>query len=106
MVTCTATSLPTPLLLLRPARILQAGYSWGVLGLWAGLLGTFAATLRDRNLINRRFEMAMVGLPFATFVALIAFSVMHMDDAWALVRVTVDPVYVMQAVQMAQAAAV
>ena len=77
-----------------------------MLGQWAGVLGTFAATLRDRNLINRRLEMAMVGLPFATFVALIAFSLMHMDDAWALVRVVMDPVYVMQAVRMAQAAGV
>lgn len=77
-----------------------------MLGQWAGVLGTFAATLRDRNLINRRLEMAMVGLPFATFAALIAFSLMHMDDAWALVRVVMDPVYVMQAVRMAQAAGV
>ena len=45
----------------------------------------------------------MVGLPFATFAALIAFSLMHMDDAWALVRVVIDPVYVMQSVRMAQA---
>lgn len=80
--------------------LLQAGYAWGILGLWAGLLGTFAATLRDRGLINRPTEMAMVGLPFGLFLALVAYSIVRMDDAWDLMRSIADPVYVMQVVRM------
>lgn len=42
----------------------------------------------------------MVGLPFGLFLALVAYSIVRMDDAWDLMRSIADPVYVMQVVRM------
>lgn len=42
----------------------------------------------------------MVGLPFGLSLALVAYSIVRMDDAWDLMRSVADPLDAMQIVRM------
>ncbi len=68
-------------------------FSWTMVGLMAGAVGSFATTLRDRYLITRNQEMAVIGLPFYYFIAVVAFSLCTYEDAWELLKVGYDPVF-------------
>lgn len=90
----TAISLPHRILSHNDPPTKQANYCWALMGLWAGSIGAFAVTLRDRRLISRTAEMVMVGAPFAGFLLLIAKSCAMCADGLDMLRFTLDPLFV------------
>ncbi len=68
-------------------------FSWAMVGLTCGAMGSFATTLRDRYLITRHQEMAVISVPFYFFIGIVVFSVCTYEDAWDTLRVGFDPVF-------------
>ncbi len=77
----------------------RLAFLWTTTGLWAGALGTFAGTLRDRKLIGRPQEMAMVGLPFALYVVMSVVPCMVYQDGVDLLRSVTDPFFLAHLLQ-------
>ncbi len=78
----------------------QLIWSLVVVGVVGGAIGSFATTLRDRYLITRQQEMMMVGIPFYCFLGVTVLSLVTYEDAWDLMRVAYDPVFVHQVISM------
>eukprot|EP01023_Acetabularia_acetabulum_P001763 TRINITY_DN1069_c0_g1_i3.p2 TRINITY_DN1069_c0_g1~~TRINITY_DN1069_c0_g1_i3.p2 ORF type:complete len:354 (+),score=38.11 TRINITY_DN1069_c0_g1_i3:122-1183(+) len=70
---------------------IQATFSLAVMGVATGSFSAFGPTLRDRKLISRTTEMAIVGIPFLCLtIALIATCFIYQDGT-AIIAAFVNP---------------